>query len=473
MSLRPTQAAAFGIISRTLSLRLAQLLDAQQMTSTGKRLLAPSDDPVAASMAISLRGEQASVGTWRRTASASQAYLEATNTALLSAQDLLSQIRALAVQGLSGTMTGGDRLVVADQLEALKASLLDVANTSFDEKYLFAGSASAAKPFTSASNGDVSYRGNGEIESVLLGEDVEVSINVPGSSVFFADDPQGLSLSGVTGLRVGTSPNQGRGWVSIDVRHDATTGTPGSGVVLANGGAGDTILGDRGLVIDSVAHTVTLGNGQTVNFPQPGDADIADYVVRDEHGAEVHLDFSGYDGTDSSAVLTGTGSIRAGSGAFVALDPLQSDLELIDPASGAVLHVDATGVVRASQDLARFSGTVDSFDAIDGIIADLRNTSLSLDEVQARMEGRMAELIRNQDAVLAALSRAGASLTRLQSTDGRLSDRQLAVAQRLSGVEDVDAAEAILAMTRAQQSLELAQMAAARVMQTTLLDYLR
>ncbi|MFN0007793.1 MAG: flagellar hook-associated protein FlgL [Planctomycetota bacterium] len=473
MPLRPTQSAAFGMISRTLSLRLAELLDAQQMTSTGKRILKPSDDPVGASMAISLRGEQASIGTWRRTASAGRSFLEATNSALVSAQGLFSEIRALSVQGLSGTMTGGDRLVVADQLEALKASLLDVANTTFDDRYLFAGSASSATPFTMAANGRVSYLGNGEIESVLLGEDVEVSINEPGSSAFLAQDPRGLSLSGVTGLQVGSSPNQGRGWVTIDVRHDATTGTLGSGVVLANGGADDTILGDRGLVIDSVARTVKLGNGRTVNFPQPGDADIANYVVRDEHGAVVHLDFSGYDGTDSTSTLTGTGSIRAGNGAFVALDPSQTDLELVDPTSGAVLHVDATGVVRASQDLARFSGTVDSFDAIDGIIADLRNESLSLDEVQARMEGRMAELIRNQDAVLAALGRAGASLTRLQSTDSRLSDRQLAVTQRLSGVEDVDATEAILAMTRAQQSLELAHMAAARLMQTSLLDYLR
>jgi flagellar hook-associated protein 3 FlgL len=129
--------------------------------------------------------------------------------------------------------------------------------------------------------------------------------------------------------------------------------------------------------------------------------------------------------------------------------------------------------VRASQDVARFSGTVDTFAAIDGIVSDLRNSTLSLDEVQARMNGRLAELIRNQDSVLGAIGRAGAASTRLQSTDSRLSDQQLAVAQRLSGVEDIDPAQAILAMTRAQQSLQLAQMTATRVLQTSLLDYLK
>jgi flagellin-like hook-associated protein FlgL len=473
MSLRPTQSAAYGIIEKTLQLRLAELIHAQQQTSTGKRILKPSDDPVGASLAIDLHGEQAAIGSWRNTAAAGGSFLDATNSALISAQDLFGQIRSLSVQGLSGTLNGGDRIVIADQLTALKASLLDVANTNFDGKYLFAGTASAAKPFVSGANGVVSYRGNGEVETVLLGRDVEVPINEPGSSIFLAQHPEGLSISGLSGLAVASPPSQGKGFVTIDVRHDATTGTPGSGLALANGGAGDTILGDRTLTIDSAARTVQLGTGPVFTIPLPTAANAADFVVRDEHGAVVHLDVQGYDGTSSSSSLTGTGSIRAGTDAFIPLDLSQSDVQLSDPASGAILHVDARGVVRASQDVARFAGTVDTFAAIDGIIADLRNSSLSLDEVQARMSGRMAELNRNQDSVLAAIGRAGASITRLQSTDSRLSDQQLAVASRLSGVEDIDPTTAILAMTRAQQSLELAQMTASRVLQTSLLDYLR
>lgn len=473
MSLRPTQSAAFGMVQRTLQRRLAELLHAQEQTSTGKRILKPSDDPVGASLAIDLHGEQAAIGTWRNTAAASGSFLDATNAALISAQDLMGQVRALSVQGLSGTLNGGDRIVVANQLEAIKASLMDVANTSLDGKYLFAGTASAGKPFVAGANGAVAYRGNDELQTVILGRDVEVPINEPGSSVFLSQDPTGLSLSGVSGLAVGASPSQGKGWVTIDIRHDATTGTIGSGLVLANGGADDTILGDRTLTIDAVARTVRLGSGPILTIPNATDAGAANFVVRDEHGAAVHLDMQGYDGSSSTATLTGTGSIRAGDEAYIPLDLSQADLELTDPTSGAILHVDTRAVVRATQDVARFAGTVDTFTTIDGIIADLRNTSLSLDEVQARMEGRLSELIRNQDSVLDAIGRAGAATTRLLSTDSRLSDQQLTVTQRLSQVEDIDVAQSILSMTRAQQSLELAQMTASRVLQTTLLDYLR
>jgi flagellar hook-associated protein 3 FlgL len=474
MPLRPTHAAAFGIVQSTLERRLAELIRAQTQASTGKRILQPSDDPVGASRAIDLRAEQALVARWRGAAADGQPYLDAANSALSSAQDLMGQIRTLAVQGLSGTMADHDRAGLADQIESLKASLLDVANTSFDGKHLFGGTVSATKPFTQGADGRVTYRGNGELQSVILGLGVEVPINVPGSDVFQARDPRGLSISGASGLKVGASPSQGKGWVDIELRHDATTGALGSGFALAGGGANDTILGDRTLVVDAAAHTVRLGSGPAVSFPDATDHGAADFVVRDEHGAAVHLDVTGWDGTGSTSTLTGAGSIRAGDGDFVALDLTQTDLELTDPTSGTVVRVNTTGVVRASRDVARFEGTVDVFAAIDGIVADLRNPDgLSLDEVEKRMDARLGELIRNQDAVLSAMGRAGAATQRLQSTDGRLADQQLQVAGRLSQVEDVDATEAILAMTRAQQSLELAQMTGTRLLQSTLLDYLK
>jgi flagellar hook-associated protein 3 FlgL len=179
MSLRPTQSAAFDLASQSLQMRLAELIHAQQQTSTGKRILKPSDDPVGASLAIDLHGEQAAIGSWRNTAAASKSFLDATNSALISAQDLVGQIRALAVQGLSGTLNGGDRIVIADQLKSLKASLMDVANTNLDGKYLFAGTASAGKPYVAGNNGAVSYHGNSELQTVILGRDVEVPINEP------------------------------------------------------------------------------------------------------------------------------------------------------------------------------------------------------------------------------------------------------------------------------------------------------
>lgn len=474
MPLRPTHAALYGLVQSNLERRLGEVVRAQEQASTGKRILRPSDDPVGASLAIDLRGEQALVDRWRETAATSKPYLDASNSALDSAQDLIGQIRALAVQGLSATMVDSDRDGLANQIESLKASLVDIANTSFDGKYLFGGTNSNSKPFKVGADGKVAYRGNDELHSVILGLGVEVPINVPGSDIFQSYDPRGLSIAGASGVKVGTGPSQGDEWVSIDVRHDATSGTPGSGIVLANGGADDSMLGQRDLVVDGAARTVRLGNGPVVQLPLATDPAAADFAVRDENGAVVHIDTRNFDGTSSTATLTGTGSIRAGSGDYVPIDTLATDFQLVDPTSGAVLTLDTTAVVRSSQDVARFEGTIDVFTAIDGIVEDLRNDQgLSLDEVQKRMDARLGELIRNHDSILSGMGLAGAATQRLAATDERLSNQQLNVAGRLSEVEDVDITEAILAMSKAQQSLELAQSTGARLLQTTLLDYLR
>ncbi len=474
MSLRPTHAALFGLVQSNLDRRLSEVIKAQEQASTGKRILRASDDPVGASLAIDLRGEQALVARWRETASTSQPYLDAANSALDSAQDLIGQIRALAVQGLSATIDGTGRDGIAHQIESLKASLVDVANTSFDGKYLFGGTVSNSKPFAVNANKTVTYRGNDELHSVILGLGVEVPINVPGSDVFLSSDPQGLVVSGLSGVKASTSPSQGTSQLNIDIRHDATTGTPGSGIALVNGGAKDNLLGARNVVVDAAAGTIRLGNGPIAHLPDPADPKAADFVLRDEYGAALHLDARNYDGSSSTATLTGTGSIRAGSGDYVAIDPNATAFQLVDPTSGSILRVDTTAVVRASQDVARFGGTVDVFAAIDGIVADLRNDNeLSLDEVQARLGSRLSELIRNHDAILGGIGRAGAATQRLSATDERLASQQLTVAGRLSQVEDIDITDAILAVTRTQQSLELAQSTSARLLQTSLLDYLR
>jgi flagellar hook-associated protein 3 FlgL len=474
MALRPTHAAIYGLVQQNLEQRLAQVLRAQEVASTGKRILRPSDDPVGASAAIDLRGEQSLVARWRETAATSQPYLSAAGDALDSAQDLIGQIRALAVQGLSATMNDEDRRGLADQVLSIKASLVDVANSSFDGKYLFAGTVSGTRPFATGAGGVVAYRGNDEVQSVILGLGVEVPINVPGSEIFASRDPRGLAISGLSGVAPGSRPSGGEGYVMIDVRHEATSGTPGSGILLADGGARDSILGSRDLVVDAVAETIRLGNGPEIPLPDPTDPESADLLLRDEYGAVVHLDMRGYDGTSSTSTLTGTGSIRAGDGDWAAIDTAATDFELVDPATGTILRVDTTNVVRATQDVARFAGTLDVFAAIDGVVEDLRNPqNLALDEVQARMDARIAELLRNHDAILGGMGRAGAATQRLQGTDERLADQQLNVTGRLSQIEDADITDAILELTRAQQSLELAQSAGAKLLQTSLLDFLR
>jgi flagellin-like hook-associated protein FlgL len=260
----------------------------------------------------------------------------------------------------------------------------------------------------------------------------------------------------------------------MQLRHDGTSGTPGSGVALAAGGALDTILGTHTLTIDGLAGTVQLDAGPVLAIPQPGDPDLADFVVVSELGAVVHLDFTAFDGTSSAASLVGDGSVSIDGASFVALDYVDDDLALLDPALGILLHLDTTGIHRAGSELVTFGGAVNAFDVLQGIADDLRNVDgLPPGEMLDRLGVWLEELDRNHENVLVATGTLGARSAGLSSLETRLVDERTQNESLRSAIEDADFSQVVLEMTRAEQTLQLTQATGIRLLQSTLLQFLR
>jgi flagellar hook-associated protein 3 FlgL len=218
---------------------------------------------------------------------------------------------------------------------------------------------------------------------------------------------------------------------------------------------------------------VRLGNGPALAIPTAGSANVANFQVTDENGAVVQLDFSGYTGVSSSAALSGAGSISIDGTNFTALDLNAADLELSDSSTGRILHVNATGIGRADTDLFSFSGAVNSFDTLQGMIDDLENTQgLDATRLGQRLSSRLSELDRNFENVQAANSALGSRSQRMDSSDSQLGAVGLNLQSLVSDREDVDIASVILDMNQAQQTLQVAQATGARLLQNTLLNYL-
>lgn len=76
--------------------------------------------------------------------------------------DLLQRTRELAVQGANGTLTQADMQKMANEIEQLKAQMIQVGNTQYNGRYIFAGFKTTTQPFSEDNN---SYNGdNGLIE---------------------------------------------------------------------------------------------------------------------------------------------------------------------------------------------------------------------------------------------------------------------------------------------------------------------
>lgn len=458
-------------------MNMTKFANAQERVATGKAILRPSDDAVGTNRALSMRRRLGQLERFQGSVQSGRPILETSTAALEEASGVLSEARALIVQSLNGSLSGSDRQAIGQQMDLIVEQLVDVANTKIGDRYIFAGTKTDAEPYSlSYSNGEavVQYNGNESVQNISIGFGTDLKLNVPGSEVFGARQLQGVELSGLTGVQLGTTANQGSGYADLVLRHDATTGTPGSGLALAAGGADDTILNDHALTVDAAAGTIMLDGGEALLVPAPGDADYTNFAVTNESGAVVHLDFTGYTGVSSVATLSGAGSISLNGGAFTPITFSETDLELIDPATDTVLHLDTTGIGRAGDELASFTGSTDVFSVLAGLAADLRNTAdLPANDVVDRLNLRFGELQQNFDKVLNSLGALGSRTERLLSTGNRLETLTVNVEGMLSQVEDADITDVILEMNQAEQTLQLAQATGSRLIQRSLLDFLR
>ena len=470
-NLRPTQSGTFSLVQRSLASNSRKLVEFQQQVATGRRILRASDDVIGSSRALSLRRQISSADRFLETISSSRPAVDAATSALEQAGTLLTEARTLLLQGMNGTLNQSDRNSIANQLELLLESLADTANTKSGEDFLFSGTRTGQKAFERDATGTYSYRGDAGVRNVAIGSDTNLSISVPGSDAFGRFEYSGVTFAGITGVSLGSSANQGLGAEELIVRHDTTTGTLGAGVTLANGGANDTIIATHNVEVDGVAGTVQIGNGEPVLIPSPLPAD---FVVTNESGAEVHLDLTGYTGGSFVGSVTGTGSISLDGVNFTAFNGTETDLRLVDSGSGSVLHVDVTGVTRAASELVHFEGTVDVFGVIQGIVSDLRNPDgLDQGELTDRLDLRLSELDRNHTNILESLGTLGGSAQRMQLTETQTQELDLNLRGLLSDVEDADFSELILNLSQTEQTLELAQLSGTRLLQTSLLNFLR
>lgn len=461
-----------------LGLRSSQFasLRAQEQISSGRRILRPSDDPIGTARAVELRRGLSQSGRIQDALASGRTRLDQATSTLEGSSELLTRARELLLRSMSGILNAGDRASISAELEVIRSQLLDQANVQVDGNHVFAGTALGTKPWVEVESGGtrhVVYRGNGQEQVIQAGDDALIAISAIGNQIFGRARPGAVTFDGLTGVRSGLTADEGTGFANLVLRHDSTeiSGLVDVGLTLVDGGDKDTLLGANDLVIDGTARTIRLGNGPLLTVPE-GEG-LADVVVKNEQGGELHFDMRNWTGGDLIEVATGRGSATLDGRTFVALSFGETDLELANSDLGQVLHLDTTGVRRAGSELVTFGDTVNPFDLLQGVIDDLRNEqALDSRELNARLSARLDSLDNVHDELLVGLGVLGARSARLAAAAGRQSDLALQINGRLSEIEDVDFAEVALDLSRSQLVLQLAQAAGARVLQTSMLNFL-
>ena len=194
--MRISSAYAYDSAVGNLQRRQQALTESQEKLTSGKRVLKPSDDPVAAAAAERAMAAVTRSEAQMRALDVSRNAMQLSESALGHAGELVQQARDLLMGAGNGSYTDAERRTIADAIQGLRTDLLSVANRSDGAgRYLFGGQGADGPPLRDGPGG-VSFNAAAGQLNAAAGDSSPLSID--GRSAWLqAPDPSspGSTLS--------------------------------------------------------------------------------------------------------------------------------------------------------------------------------------------------------------------------------------------------------------------------------------
>jgi len=171
-----------------LQLSLQAMQKLQNQLSSGRIINKPSDDPTGAVTAMQYRSDKARTEQYSRNATDGLGWLGTADTTLGSIVTEIQKVRDRVVQGATGTADATSRKALADEIATVKQNLVGLANTTYNNRSIFAGTADPQGQVPPLDAYDTSGNYNGNTGQVMrtIGPGAQVQVNFDGPSVFGA-----------------------------------------------------------------------------------------------------------------------------------------------------------------------------------------------------------------------------------------------------------------------------------------------
>lgn len=433
----------------------ASLFKLQNQLSTGRRVLTPEDDPVAAAQAL-LVTQAKEMNTQQTTnQGTAESQLGLVDSQLSSLVDLIQNVRDRVIQAGNTSLTASDRESIATELEARFGELLGLANAQNGSgDYLFSGYQGATKPFAiDASDSAVAYYGDDGERLLQVSSSRIMPVNVAGSDVFM-------------------NAKQGNGTFVVQ-----TGGNTGGGI---NQGSATV---DAGSVLD-------LQKWQASVNLLPSDASSTPPVIPmlqirfSSNAATGATEYQLFDATPATPVaVSNPAAYTSGMAIPLVTTAVAIPIPPLPAASTLPVGTDfGSQVVVQGKPAAgdtfeiQPSGNQSLFQTVQSLIGALKTpigtSSFTTSEYTNALGLQLTNLDRALDNVSSVQATVGTRLRELESLGDAASDLDLQYQTTLSDLQDLDYAKAISEFTMQQTFLEAAQKSFAQISGLSLFNYL-
>ena len=424
--MRVTDASLIGDFLSSINRSRGRIDRLTTQLATQQRILRASDDPAGTSTLIRVNSELARVESFANTIVKAKGLLNVTADGLDKMSTLLGSVRS----ALSGALSSDDPSVLArlaDQVDQYIALGVDVANTRYDQQYIFGGNQTTTMPYVlSGDPARYVYQGDARSIQYQIGEGITQVVNVSGMAAFGSTGE--LALSGKLDVNAAVNTS-----ITQTVRLTDSLGAAHDVVLTAQKTDAHTWTVSAALAPGTTGATLTGGTA-TVRFD-----DVTGEVERITDSAPLVLTVRGA-GTDAT-----------------------------EHSVSVLLSAGALTETETDKGISTLRGnhrTQSVFDKLIEIRDRLRNGE-SPGVADVALLGMMQDVV-NQEA-----SKVGFYQTNLVSADDALTARENTLLDLRSATQDVDLAEIALKLKQEQTMLDAALSAAANIIPHSLLNFLK
>ena len=178
--MRVTESLKFSTVTNQLANLREQYLQTAQQSSTGRRINAPSDDPIAAAENARVQASLDQTDAYRKTISIVQSDAQLAESSLDSAGQIIQRAQELAMSGANSGTSPDQMQALATEAQQLVTQLIAVGNTKGSQGYIFGGTNLDVAPFES----DGTFVGNDGDHEVQVDGGQPTVVNASGARAF-------------------------------------------------------------------------------------------------------------------------------------------------------------------------------------------------------------------------------------------------------------------------------------------------
>lgn len=487
------------------------------MVASGQKITRPSDDPVIAIRALRLNSTMESLNQYyEKNIPDASAWFKSTETALTQTDTVITSIREQLTTGASDDNTAEDRTNILENLTALRDQIYAAGNADYADRTVFTGYRTGEMLTFTEDTPNAEY----EIIEPLTQFDVESFDYVSGiqdvnnhsmdpyaeedienntlyrirlaydnldlsklktlesaGSLMLNYTTEGGSLAG-TNIALKVASIKDANHATLDAVYQGTS--PGYPCLIAE--TGEILLGQTHFDVLSKAKSIEVEYPKTEW--EKGDLRPEHYFnckgpspVPTENGKIVHFNDdlkrgeTNHQKIEYEIAFNQSITINT-SAADVFMHDMGRDIDDLVRATSAVVEADEK-IKKAKETLESFpEGSPDYKDAELILKAATKERDLLKNKMQKMFSAAIGSFSGYQETLNDEIARVGSMRARLKLTENRVSEQRQNFKELSDQNINIDLTEAAIDLTSAETALQAAQLAASKITQQSLLNYL-